>query len=242
MLLGESFSKFNQWNTGMTTKQFVYVGSLLNLNKEISSELNMLKNSEQEMITTVENKIKNKDYNLELTEQLLVNSVAKDLTYKISDLRGIQSEIYNSPQAYLFTNFDMLSAENAVKDLTNAAANKINQDKNKVKNLINKMDGNESSKLDFSEYYTIYTWVSGGSINKAAALATKNFNTNVEKSSSGKYNIDNKNSYLNLSLNSNNTGYNVNNLRYTINSVNDKAYQARNVYREEQERIRQEQI
>ena len=195
-LKGEDINKYKQWSENVKSNNFMYVGGLINLNKEINKELSYLEDAKQEIIKTVNDKIKTKSYNLDTAQGAITGKIASDFASEISELKNIRKEVKGTESDSILTDKDVSEAELAMADLQSVATTKIKEDRATVEAMITKaatatpqvqtntantttQTHQSSGGLSFLDYYLIHHWMTAGSTSSAynsgynAALASK---------------------------------------------------------------------
>lgn len=188
LLKGEDIKKYNQWSESVNLNNFMYVGGLINLNKEINKELAYLEDATQDIIKTVNDKIKTKSYNLDAAQGVIAGKVASDVASEISGLKNIRKEIKGTESDSILTDKDVSEAEVAMADLQSAVTSKIKEDRTTVESMIAKAADTpistatqtptstrqSSGGLTFLDYYLIHHWMSAGSTSSAYSSGYNN--------------------------------------------------------------------
>jgi hypothetical protein len=199
LLSGDAMSKFTKWTVNVKNNEFMYAGGMIALGKDIDKELKFLDDTQKDIMKTVQDKIKAKDFNLDKAQSELNSQVSKDASSEISDLRKVQNELAGTDQSSMLTDRDVAQAENAMSDLQKEAAAKIKQDRETVEKMIASVNspaqvntaqptqnnqGNtqaqNSNKWGFAEYYLLYSWLNSGSNNNNSYNSGYNAGVNAQ--------------------------------------------------------------
>lgn len=197
-LNGEDIKKYNKWSENVKTNNFMYVGGLINLNKEITKELSYLEDAKQDIIKTVNAKIKTKDYSLDVAQGAITKKLASDVASELNDLKNIRKEVKGTESDSILTDKDVSEAEDAMTALQSQATTKIKEDRSTVEAMIAKADTanqvpvqstNQSASynqtrqssggLTFMDYYLINHWMTAGS---ASSSYSSGYNAGVNNS------------------------------------------------------------
>ena len=230
LLSGDSMGKFTEWATNVKNNEFMYAGGMIALGKDIDKELKFLDDTQKDIMKTVQDKIKAKDFNLDKAQNELTSQVSKDANSEILELRRFQNELSGTEQSNMLTDRDIAQAESAMSDLQKEAAVKIRQDREAVEKMIASVNtaptpvntsapstqptqqANNSNGWGFAEYYLLYSWMNSGSNNSynngySAGLNAQNSRNMpaataaiLNKGSANMYSIKKENSYLNRSI------------------------------------------
>lgn len=230
LLSGDSMGKFTKWATNVKNNEFMYAGGMIALGKDIDKELKFLDDTQKDIMKTVQDKIKAKDFNLDKAQNELTSQVSKDANSEILELRRVQNELSGTEQSNMLTDRDIAQAESAMSDLQKEAAVKIRQDREAVEKMIASVNtaptpvntsapstqptqqANNSNGWGFAEYYLLYSWMNSGSNNSynngySAGLNAQNSRNMpaataaiLNKGSANMYSIKKENSYLNRSI------------------------------------------
>jgi len=232
LLSGKDIEQFTKWSSNVKNNQFMYAGGIIRLGKDIDKELELLSTTQKDIVSSIETKIKNKDFNLDATQSKLISKVATDTESDLNELRKIRNEVADTDQRDLLTDRDIRQAESAVNDLRSEAANKIAQDKQKVENMVTQVNtqGTHNS-WGMTEYLLLYSWLNSNNNNNNNYQAGYNAGQNqasamLARNSSDMYNIRQPNSYLNQGMDSrfNNSAVQ----RPSINAIRSQMETARN--------------
>jgi hypothetical protein len=202
---GSDLTKLNEWNNNLKSNQFMYVGGLINLNHQLSENLTMLSQTQKDIIQHVQERIKNKDFDLNAAQEHFSKQVQTDAQSEIAELKQIRKDVVatgdlagedsdgNLLQAdpklqSLLTDEDVSNAEGAMTVYQKEALSQINQDKDKVQQLLAKAaaDNGQSTQANqpaqsgqvnnmsngqapttvvvnrgpsFFDYYMMYSWM-----------------------------------------------------------------------------------
>lgn len=107
--------------------------------KIILETTDKLKDIRQEVVSTVEAKIKTGDYNLDSTQNALIDDIKDSTKSQVLDLSKLRAEIANSEFSNDFTNDDLLDAAKSLKELESSIVDKVVSDKQAIVGLIDKV-------------------------------------------------------------------------------------------------------
>lgn len=184
LLSSDSMGKFTKWAANLKNNEFMYAGGMIALGKDIDKELKFLDDTQKDIVKTVQNKIKAKDFNLDKAQNELNYQVSKDANSEIADLKKIKNELSGTEQSNILTDKDIAQAESAMNDLQKEASAKIKQDREAVEKMIASVNSSpvqvnaqptpntqtphnaqSSNSWGFAEYYLLYSWLNSGNNN-----------------------------------------------------------------------------
>ena len=240
-LNGEDIKKYNKWSENVKTNNFMYVGGLINLKKEITQELFYLEDAKQDIIKKVNDKIKTKNYSLDAAQGAITQKLASDVASELNGLKNIRKEVKGTESDSILTDKDVSEAQEAMTVLQSEATAKIKEDRATVEAMIAKtvttgqapnqsvsynQTHQSSGGLTFMDYYLIHHWMTAGSTSSGYNAGTNSAlvsNTNkpatpyvaaMSKSSNNLYDFKKHDSYLNKSMEKS-ANFNANNLSKT---------------------------
>lgn len=145
---GADIEKFNKWVSNFKNNQFMYVGGLVELNKDINKQLTFLEQTQNEIIKNVNDKIKSGNYDLNSALSKFYKDVDDETKEQIEDLNLAMLELHDTEQALkengdnpnritnLLSDEDVKKTTDALAAIRNEAFAQINSDKEKVQQLI----------------------------------------------------------------------------------------------------------
>ena len=136
LLSKDSMGKFTKWAANVKNNEFMYAGGMIALGKDIDKELKFLDDTQKDIVKTVQNKIKAKDFNLDKAQNELNYNVSKDANSEIADLKKVKNELLGTEQSNILTDKDIAQAESAMNDLQKEVVAKISQDREVVEKMI----------------------------------------------------------------------------------------------------------
>lgn len=156
-LNSQDVKKLGEWNNNYQNKQFMYVGGLINLNKDLVKQLEFLDKTQAEIIENVQQRLKNKDYDLNAAQTAFTGQVNKDAQEQIDDLKNARLELEDTKAALkendedpnqianILTDADVTNASDAMDQVKQEANNQITSDRAKVEALIAQANANNGN-------------------------------------------------------------------------------------------------
>lgn len=144
----KDIEKFDAWKKSIDTNNFMYVGGIINLNKEITKQLEFLDNTQKEIVNEVQNRLKAGGYDLDKAQRVFTNTItdesreqSQELTHALIELsdteRALQENGESSARIHnLLTEADVDKAKIAINDIQNEAIAQVVSDRQKVEQLI----------------------------------------------------------------------------------------------------------
>lgn len=145
--------KFNQWHQAVENRQFMYVGGLIDLGKDVNQRLAQMEQTQNDLIKDVQARLKSGDFNLDKASQMFSAQIMKESQDEINDYNSARDELNQAKQAVQqggdnASNIASLN-DNEVKDATDAmnamklvALQQVADDKQKVEDLISQASKN----------------------------------------------------------------------------------------------------
>lgn len=146
---GSDMSVLNRWSDAVKSNNFVYVADMQGLNTNLQGQLKNLETTKHDIIENVQQRLKNKDYNLDAAQANFTKQISDDSTQEVKDLKEAQDEIKDAQTARqdndesadqnmnnLLTDNDIANAQDAVGQIQNAAYSQLKDDRSKVESLI----------------------------------------------------------------------------------------------------------
>lgn len=142
-----------KWEDAIVTNQFVNVGNMMDLNKQIKDSVKTMEQVKKEVLEQVQTRIKNGDFDLNAAQSEFAKSVAGQTQTQINELnqakkdlaelknQSVQNEdgslTKTDPNAQnIITDKDLNEASSALNTYQTQAINQINSDREKVEQLI----------------------------------------------------------------------------------------------------------
>lgn len=178
-LNGDSFSIYNKWLQSMKANTYVYSGQLNNLNNTIAGEIKILESTQQEIMKTVRDRIKAKDFSLDAAQASFASDLRKEKEKEISELTSLKKELEGTEESGSFTTADMQSVTTDLNQLEDETMAQIKQDREKLDKLLAEngaaptatsvaantaatQQTNQNSN-SFPTYLLMYHWMMSGS-------------------------------------------------------------------------------
>ena len=174
--------KLNAWENNLKNNQFMYVGGMIDLNKDLNKQLKFLDETQKEVIQNVKERLKNKDYNLDDAQVSFNGEVQKSAQAQIDDLKQARNELKDTEQqmrdndedpsqiSNILTDKDVQAASDAMGTVQQEAVNQIKDDGQKVESLIAQANAgnsgdnnNQAAQLNSSIQPTQVVYVNSGS-------------------------------------------------------------------------------
>lgn len=142
-----------KWEDSIITNQFVHVGNMIDLNKQIKGSVDNIAQVRKEILEQVQNRINNGDFDLNEAQSQFSNTVVKQTQSQLNELSQAKrdlAELKNQavenedgsitrtdPNAQnIITDKDLNEASSALNAYQNQAINQISGDRAKVEQLI----------------------------------------------------------------------------------------------------------
>lgn len=142
-----------KWEDAITTNQFVHVGNMMDLNKQIKGSVDNIEQVKKDILEQVQSRIKNGDFDLNAAQSQFSNTVINQTQSQLNELNQAKkdlSELKNQsvknedgsitrtdPNAQnIISDKDLNEASDALNTYQNQAINQISGDRAKVEQLI----------------------------------------------------------------------------------------------------------
>lgn len=142
-----------KWEEAITTNQFIHVGNMMDLNKQIKDSLSNVEEVKKDILEQVQTRIKNGDFDLNAAQTQFSKEIVGQTQAQLNDLSQAKKELADlknesvknddgsvtttDPNAQnIITDKDLTDASNALNTYQNQAINQIGADRVKVEQLI----------------------------------------------------------------------------------------------------------
>lgn len=142
-----------KWEDSITTNQFVHIGNMMDLNKQIKGSLDNIEQVKKDILEQVQSRIKNGDFDLNAAQNQFSKTVVNQTQAQLSDLNQAKKDLADlrnqtvqnedgsvtrtDPNAQnVITDKDINEATDALNSYQNQAINQISGDRAKVEQLI----------------------------------------------------------------------------------------------------------
>lgn len=168
---GSDLSRFNVWQNNLKDNKPVYVNGLIDINQEIVKQHVFLAQTQKDIIDNVQQRLKNKDYDINAAQASFANQIKKDTEEDLSDLKQAKLELKDTEDALredakeqldsddtdytsarnlekvskILTDDDVNQAESALNTVQQEALSQLAQDKAKVDQLIAQANANNGN-------------------------------------------------------------------------------------------------
>lgn len=197
-LNGNNFEAYNKWVQSIKTGDYVYANQLVNLNTTIEGEIKILENTQQEIMKTVKERIKAKDFSLDAAQASFAADLRKEKDKEINELASLKKELEGTEESNSFTAADMQSVTGDLNHLEDETMAQIKQDREKLDKLLAENGAattlasngaaantvaHQQTTSNFPTYLLMYHWMMSGSnynagynagVNSAVASSFRN--------------------------------------------------------------------
>lgn len=144
----KDIEKFDAWKKSLDTNSFMYVGGIINLNKEIVKQLEFLDNTQKEIVSEVQNRLKAGGFDLDKAQRVFTNTISdesreqsQELTHALLELSDTEKALQENGESAarihnILTEADVDKAKVAIKDIEDEAIAQVVSDRKKVEELI----------------------------------------------------------------------------------------------------------
>lgn len=228
---GINLNKFNELTIHAKDqdKHLMYVSGLIELGKDLTTNIKNLETTQNKIINEVKTKLKNKEFNLEAAKQKFTENVVNQSNTDIDEVKSIRKELLKTSELVaedqngrvievdptlknMLTEEDVQNAESAINVYKNEALSQINKDQENVKSLLSKVEKdstnttnsdktntNTHSGPSFLDYYLMYHWMNVLS-NNNNMTNNNNVKSPTPLIQNNLYNLKDQNSHINKSL------------------------------------------
>lgn len=138
---------FNKWKSAYDSKSMVYAFPLVTIQKELNNNLELLEQTQNDIVQDVQSRLRNKNYNLDLAQANIVQGLQSEKNEELEDLKLARMELLDTQAALnengdnknisnLLTEDDLNNASLAMNQLTTEALNVVSEDRLRVEKLI----------------------------------------------------------------------------------------------------------
>lgn len=154
---GADLQKLTAWNNAYKNKQFMYAGGLINLQKDLNKNLDMLKQTQDDIIDHVKQRVKNKDFDLNAAQSQFIVGVSNDANKEINEIKQVRKDLVemndlaaedsdgnmvvaNPMLQNMLTDSDIKEAETSMTTYKDEALSQIGKDRANVEQLLGKVN------------------------------------------------------------------------------------------------------
>ena len=168
----DNFATFQKWSTIVSKDQTMYTGGLINLNKAISNDLNMLENTKNEITNKVKDRLKAKDFDLNKAQSEFTGQISKEKNKELSEYTAIKNELAGTDSEKEFSSSDLKEAQVQLDQIETETTSQIKKDRETIEKLIAEVapatpaaapTAQNSSSNNFATYMLLSHWMNAGS-------------------------------------------------------------------------------
>jgi enamine deaminase RidA (YjgF/YER057c/UK114 family) len=152
-LNSKDFENFNKWSKAVKENQFVYVGGLINLNKDLKEDITSLAQTQKDIIEHVQQRLKNKDFDLNAAQNKFSTDIKEQTGKELKNIQDAKNELTELSKVQvededgnvvkadaniqnILSDKDVNEAKEALGDYENQAVKQVTSDREKVEKLM----------------------------------------------------------------------------------------------------------
>lgn len=169
----DNFATFQKWSAIVSKDQTMYTGGLINLNKAISNDLNMLENTKNEITNKVKDRLKAKDFDLNKAQSEFTGQISKEKNKELNEYTAIKNELAGTDNEKEFSSSDLKEAQVQLDQIETETTSQIKKDRETIEKLIAEVapatpaaaapTAQNSSSNNFATYMLLSHWMNAGS-------------------------------------------------------------------------------